>query len=318
MTSWNVIFRDQAGKICSAVYEAESRKDVFSALKNQGIAPIRIEEARGNSGGHLKLSRKLIVFSSLFVLLLCVVISFVNLSLKNHDTHGVDSNLNSSSRSGSNPIRIQVPVNEPKGVIKGVALTGKDDLSASSKIVEPTTNEQVKVSYGPDDLLNQMIAKGKRPLFRHQSDIWFSQFVEPGVRVPPIPINANLKDSFIASLTDPIEFSDEDSDLDRLVKEEVSNMRKQAAEWIKSGKTFEDYMTELQTRQEKEATKVEVVREVLLTSFREDEDPNKTIELWQAFNKKMSEEGLRPIKLPAPIKIKLVKQGIKVSQIEEE
>lgn len=315
MKSWVVTYRDKDGDIRQLTVNAETRSAVFAQLDAKGISAIRVSEG-GAKAGPLKQTKplNLLKYCTLIVAIIVVLIGFIAI----YNSESAPNNtpkLPPPKTKDSTSKKAEVPLIGSKEASEGV-------LTRSQSIASTRTQENVsapncqtnKVSYGPDDMINQALAQGRRQIFRHQSDIWFSHFIVPGVRVPPIPLNVSLKDSFIASLTDPIEYTEDDTEKEREIKEEVSNMRKQASEWIKNGGTFEDFMKELETRQQKEADRVEVAREVLLNHFKEDGDPQSTIELWRALNAKMEGDGLRPMSLPAPIKIQMVKQGIKIQE----
>lgn len=313
MSSWKVTYRGKGGQLESLFIAAETRAGVFVQLKAKGISAVKIEEQKASgksnvSPGEAKALKYGLAATALLIAGVAAMIIW-----------------RTTSSSVPAPKKSQPPTLSKKNIQDSIVA----ENSASTQTVPPvpipefqiqssrTSSPAIssnKVSYSADDMLNQARARGKRQIFRHQSDIWFSHFITPGVRVPPIPVNGNLKDSFIASLTDPIAFNADDTESERAAKEEVANMRKQASEWIRNGGTFESYMTELESRQQREADRMDVAREVLLNNFKEDEDPQSTIDLWNALNKKLEEDGLRPMSLPAPIRIRLAKQGIKIKE----
>ena len=315
MKSWVVTYRDKDGEIRHLTVNAETRSAVFAQLDAKGISAIRVSEGNAKAGS-LKQTNPLdlIKYFSFIVAIVVALIGFIAI----YNSESAANNkpkLPSLKAKDSSAKQAQVHLIDSVEAAEEVLTNSQSVACTGVQVPLSAPHSQTnKVSYGPDDMINQALAHGRRQIFRHQSDIWFSHFIVPGVRVPPIPLNVSLKDSFIASLTDPIEYSEEDTKKECEIKEEVSNMRKQASEWIKNGGTFEDFMKELETRQQKEADRVEVAREVLLNHFKEDGDPQSTIELWRALNAKMEGDGLRPMSLPAPIKIQMVKQGIKIQE----
>ena len=187
------------------------------------------------------------------------------------------------------------------------------------KTNRPSTGSGVRTNkvagcYDAAEACRQARARGVRPLFKHQSDIWLSQFVTPGVRVPPIPVAGPLGEQFAESLLDPIRFDEEDSEHDKQVKQAVKDMRSEACKWIKDGGDFAGYMTEIQRRQNREADFVDGAKSIMMEEFRQTGDAEAAVEAWRVINRKLQSEGLRKVGLPGPIRIKLARSGREIPE----
>ena len=183
---------------------------------------------------------------------------------------------------------------------------------ASSKTIATNT---AAFSYSVRDAIRLAEERGVRRIFKHQCDVWLSQFVQPGVRVPPIPPSSVSRQEILDALLDPIVVSESDTASERSIKESVIEMRKEAVEWINAGGDFDEYLRELQRRQDREADLAEDAKHMMMECLRESSAPEDAALAWRMFNQKLKREGIRPITLPAAIRIKLARVG--VTSLEE-
>lgn len=265
----------------------------------------KIEEPR-------KRESKLFSFSYIFSFCIVVILSvglYVAIFNSNKDF----------SQEKDNKPRSEIRKEEKKGVSQSETNVAERETLQVAKLTqqsEPVDNalDMTSYSYSAAEAVNLAKERGIRPLFKHQSDVWLSQFVTPGIRIPPVPMSGFTSQDFANSLLDPIVFDEEDSARDREIKQAVIDMRKEASQWIKNGGDFDGYLKELENRQNREADFVEGARSILIQDFREHGDFNEAIAAWRLINTKLESEGLRKIKLPAPIRIQMARNGMKIPE----
>ena len=319
MKQWTVTYREKSGVKTSVVIEAEARAGVFAELKNRGINAISITE------GAVKAKRKATggvskgVWGVVAAVVVVALVGVVWMMMEGED-EVVVKEVMPKARSVTKE-RNDENVKEPqpnKNETVAVQNSSNRTESATAKNlanVEALKNTNTnKVVYSVEDQIKESIKRGRRPIFKHQSDVWLAQFAEPGVCVPPIPMSIT-QDEFLATLKEPIKFDDSDTSEERFQKESVIAMREEAVQYIKNGGTYDSYMKELARRQQRESDLMSEARALIIDDFKAEGDIESTVGLLRAVNEKLEAEGLRKMKLPAPIKIRLVREGIKIPEV---
>ena len=100
------------------------------------------------------------------------------------------------------------------------------------------------------------------------------------------------------ALDEPIEVDmNADTEEDIQLKNIVQGMKEELREYLKSGGTVEQYLAELQKRQDREADYYSEAFQMVNKSSKE-EDPAMAYELWKRTNRHLEEKGIRTMPLP--------------------
>ena len=137
------------------------------------------------------------------------------------------------------------------------------------------------------------------PVFESGLNNFMTNFLVPGEDIPETPIEFT-NEEIMQALMEKIEPKDDDDDTVRFKKESVAMLREQLLDYINEGKTAQDFLHDLQRRQNLEAAYVREARDMIFDSLAND-TPGQARELYDALNKHMNEKGLPKIRLPRRI-----------------
>ena len=152
----------------------------------------------------------------------------------------------------------------------------------------------------PDDFKNptRISTRGNMHEFKHpvENEIAGLIMTQPGEPLVGEPDYSNMKQDFVNALLDKIEIGEDDSELDRELKLNVEEMKKELAERVKNGKDiveiFKEARRELRASAEYRNSLGELVQEQLYNPEISDEDLASTI---KAANKMLEAKGIEPI-----------------------
>lgn len=167
---------------------------------------------------------------------------------------------------------------------EAVANSESTDSKKKDKAVGTQPRHALSVIRGSRKRVEEALKKGIRPLFAHESDSFLAMYCQPGVEVPPPPINEDLKMDFVTSLFDPIVAEEGDTPDQIALKEMVASMRADLKTFISEGGTFEEYFRMLANRQETEVA----IRNDAFDSYQKMIDDNEDGEIAAAYWKKMN------------------------------
>ena len=152
----------------------------------------------------------------------------------------------------------------------------------------------------PDDFKNptRISTRGNMHEFKHpvENEIAALIMTQPGEPIVGEPDYSNMKQDFVNALLDKIEIGEDDSELDRELKLNVEEMKKELAERVKNGEDiveiFKEARRELRASAEYRNSLGELVQEQLYNPEISDEDLASTI---KAANKMLEAKGIEPI-----------------------
>lgn len=152
----------------------------------------------------------------------------------------------------------------------------------------------------PDDFKNptRISTRGNMHEFKHpvENEIAGLIMTQPGEPLVGEPDYSNMKQDFVNALLDKIEIGEDDSELDRELKLNVEEMKKELAERVKNGEDiveiFKEARRELRASAEYRNSLGELVQEQLYNPEISDEDLASTI---KAANKMLEAKGIEPI-----------------------
>ena len=159
----------------------------------------------------------------------------------------------------------------------------------------PVARQQLR---GTQARIERALAKGQRRIFVHDSECYLSNFAIPGEQVPPTPYDKDTIADLMKALDEPIEVDmNADTEEDIQLKNIVQGMKEELREYLKGGGTVEQYLAELQKRQDREADYYSEAFQMVNKSSKE-EDPAMAYELWKRTNRHLEEKGIRTMPLP--------------------
>ena len=300
MKQWTVYFRDKNGSKASVVIEAEDRSGVFAELKRRGISAISVSEGASNkkprkavSSGAPSKGRGLIVAA---IVVLVAGIAAWWMWPEAEKPVEVKKEVKKSVK--AEPVR---PVKE-KPVVKAEA----------KKEMETTVPAKPKFGRLPD---GRWMVPGRKKIhnvvtnysnvsrevpFRNATEqIMFQIFSRERGDMPlPLPlISERERKNLAAILMSKNPISDKDSEEMRLSKEIIEEAKSALRDYIKQGGDVDTFFTyyhnELQRSYE---TRKEAVRMVFEAA--RGEDRSVAVELCEKINEKLSQQGIKPVKIP--------------------
>ena len=152
----------------------------------------------------------------------------------------------------------------------------------------------------PEDFKNptRISTRGNIHEFKHpvENEIAALIMAQPGEPLVGEPDYSNMKQYFINALIDKIEIGEDDSEMDRELKQNVEELKKELAERVKNGEDiveiFKEARRELRMSADYKQNLNEVVLEQLYDPDISDEDLATTM---QAANKMLGDKGIEPI-----------------------
>lgn len=152
----------------------------------------------------------------------------------------------------------------------------------------------------PDDFKNpiRISTRGNMHEFKHpvENEIAALIMAQPGEPLVGEPDYSNMKQDFVNALIDKIEISEDDSEMDRELKQNVEELKKELAERVKNGEDiveiFKEARRELRMSADYKQNLNDVVLEQLYDPDISDEDLATTM---QAANKMLEDKGIEPI-----------------------
>lgn len=152
----------------------------------------------------------------------------------------------------------------------------------------------------PEDFKNptRISTRGNMYEFRHpvENEIAALIMAQPGEPLIGEPDYSNMKQDFVNALIDKIEIEEDDSELDRELKRNVEDMKKELSERVKNGEDiveiFKEARRELRASAEYKNSLGELLQEQLYNPEISDEDLASTI---KAANKMLEAKGIEPI-----------------------
>ena len=314
MKTFSVTYRGKDGRQTVVEIEAEDRQGVFPELAKRGISAIRVEETtskakkHGMGNGVQRIGNPAIGKPLLRGLVAGVLVVAA----------AVGAWLFLSSPKSDAPSEKE---DKKSGKIAEVTPMSREERldAARKKLGEKPSEEVAKPDPGTNIVwlskqrYEKRMANGAMvtvivdnpdepkpvPVFESGLNNFMTNFLIPGEDIPETPIEFT-NEEIMQALMEKIEIKDEDDDTVRFKKESVAMLREQLVDYIKDGKTAQDFIHDLQRRQQFEAEYVREARNMIFDSLANDSAEHAR-ELYDALNKHMNEKGLPKVRLPRRI-----------------
>lgn len=309
--NWTVRYRSQTGAIHDEIVAGDNRAAVVSEMRKRGITPISISEGAKTSarpsvspGSSKRLIVSVLIFSilTILILLICLVVG----SRREQEKPQTPPRQQKIQRPRDTPPRA-TPA--PTNTIPSAAVIPSPKLPEPThsptdivKVISVVTNSNGSVMERYLRADGKTIRSIKPPpqIFRHGSDDILAMIAStpPGQEMPPLPPGAMTDSQFLASLEDPIEISDQDSDRVRLLKQSVISLRQQVKELLDAGQTVSQILAEHQKLQRDNA---EVRTQALLEMRKilESGDRKEAIRYARTINVALGQMGVDAIPVPS-------------------
>ena len=316
--TYAVTYRGKDGALREDALDAASRSECLAVCKAHGIVPVAIREgpasSRSRSGNivggqgnqHLVSTgkRRVPIPGVLGVLSVVVFLSIGAWWLLG--SHG-----EKATPTASQPIHQKTSGtpkdNPPKSISEGAKgeafvvpeLSTAGNAQAKKAGMERPAKAEARAQLrGTEARIERAKAHGDRRIFVHDSECYLSNFAIPGEQVPPTPFEQDMVDDLMKALDEPINIDmAEDTETDIQMKNIVQGMKDEIKEYLKNGGKIEDYLSELQKRQDREASYYSEAFALVNKSAKED-DPAMAYELWKKTNEHLQSQGIRTMPLP--------------------
>ncbi len=311
--TFTVTYRGKDGSLREEVLEAVNRAACVETCRARGITPTTIREGRSGTRRAVNASAsprgglpwKAVLLSAVALFAVCVAWWFLA-SREDNVRDQAAPQVKSVSQKPAKPVPKGEPfkatVTEtnsgatfvvPELPTAGNAASGKK--GNAEKPAEPEARGQLR---GTEARIERAKARGDRRIFVHDSECYLSNFAIPGEQVPPTPFEKDMVEDLMKALDEPITVDmNEDNETDIQMKNIVQGMKEEIKEYLKNGGTIENYLAELQKRQDREANYYSEAFAMVNKSAKED-DPAMAYELWKKTNEHLQKQGIRTMPLP--------------------
>ena len=152
----------------------------------------------------------------------------------------------------------------------------------------------------PDDFKNptRISTRGNMHEFKHpvENEIAVLIMAQPGEMIVGEPDYSNMKQDFVNALIDKIEIDEDDSEMDRELKQNVEELKKELAERVKNGEDLVEILKEARRELRMSADYKQNLNDVILEQLYDPSiSDDELATAMQAANKMLEAKGIEPI-----------------------
>lgn len=152
----------------------------------------------------------------------------------------------------------------------------------------------------PDDFKNptRISTRGNMHEFKHpvENEIAVLIMAQPGEMIVGEPDYSNMKQDFVNALIDKIEIDEDDSEMDRELKQNVEELKKELAERVKNGEDLVEIFKEARRELRMSADYKQNLNDVILEQLYDPSiSDDELATAMQAANKMLEAKGIEPI-----------------------
>ena len=266
---------------------ASSRDEAFAELRKQGIRPIKVIEknpARVTPG-----IRKRVVFA--WVVVAGIGAGALGWFVSRITDADVPSRRLSAEESQDASIVTSPP---PVTVVK--------QENVRRTVAKPLARQRI-----PGD--RARIERLKHEAFDNPAETLLARFAEPGQEVGTLRPTPEVKATFPKVLKQPLYMRGDELTEAIDLKRIVAGMKREMSAFLEAGGTVDEYLSELQKRQDIEIQHREKAEKRLAKLLGEG-DPSKAYSFWLQANASLHALGIAPIPLPEELRNEQNKLGI--------
>lgn len=249
MKNFNYTGRSKGGGRAEGIVEAGDRARALAILRDQGIVPISITEKTGSATGNRKVPVNL---RTIGLVLACLgIVTLLGWLLwrpappntKSRVTHE-KKKLEQSSLEKKN-LKVNAKSDKPETSV----VTGQTErLIPAMGAIKPVGIETNIVVEAHGTETNRMF-KGMT-----EQALSMIESVQPGMRVPPIPLRKGMEADFQQAMTNLIVIKETDSEQIAKHKEEVAWLKQDIVGLVKQGLTPEEAIREIEKFRKEQAS----------------------------------------------------------------
>lgn len=327
---FTVKYRSPKGSIVDEVVEAENRGECLAICKQRGITPLSVKEGKSsalNSKRQIANSSAKIIkwIVALTALAAIGIVAWLMLSSVNKKHEGT------VRQEEKTKPKITPTENKPKPVKKEQSVTSdskKKNKNNVSKERPPQRVGEIRDGYRLlcDGSLHRVLGvvtntPGKFSLadktFTHSADIELGNLlmIEPGEDLlgDSAGMYKGFNKEFDTALTEPIEYNENDTPLQRQIKDAVKEMREELKARRSKGEDIEKIMEDTRNQ----LKELSLYREELANEVRRLSTDNLTQkdyeDLLKAANEMLKERGIKPLEMPSTLR-----HTIRLRKIQED
>ena len=310
--TFTVKYRTNSGSIAEKVVEAANRADCFAKCKAQGIVPIGVSDGANVSASGKRLSRnngskggkpsRWAVCAIVLVLAGCIVYFLLNVNgefaKEQEKTPEKLQQIESVKPAAApKPIAAEKPKAEkkPKPQRVGEIRDGYRLLCDGTlhKVQGVITNSPGKFSVADKT-------------FRHSADVALGNLlmVEPGDDLlgDSDGMYKGFNKEFDEALSEPIEFSDDDTPMQREMKQAVKELREELKQRRAKGEDIEKIMEDTRNQLKELSLYRQELEDEVRKRSTEDLTQKDYEDLVQAANQMLEERGIKPLEMPTTLR----------------
>lgn len=271
-----------------AEIEAPSRDEAFAMLRTQGIRPIKVIEKNPVSVAH-GIRKRIVFFIVVFVGLIAGALGWFVSRATDEETPPpsptVDESRNKNAVTNTPPPAATVQKERERRFI-----------------AKPLARQRI-----PGD--RARIERLKRDIFDNPAETLLAKFAEPGQRIGPLSLTAEMKESFGKVLKQPLYIRTDELTEAIDLKRIVTGMKREMSAYLTAGGTVDEYFVELKKRQNIEIEHREKAEQQLAKLLGE-KSPAKAYSFWLQANASLHALGIAPIPIPEELRGQQGKIGL--------
>ena len=263
MKNFSVTYRGNDGKPSVIQIAAEDRQGVFQELAKRGISAISIEESTGrvkprkpvsaNGGGKPALAKGIVAG---VIVVAAAIGAWYFLSPKEQapveKKEKKTSKIAEATPAPAASVKVEEPAPEPVQMVTNrhgkVVQKKKPDTYVDAAGVERYVkgNGRVPLKNPEKYLVKSVVHPNAYPDFKHDSENEIANLLtieNGGMIFGDREYDKRFEQDFVQALMEPVEITEEDSDEDRRIKENVEAAKHEIAERIKNGENLADILT---------------------------------------------------------------------------
>ena len=313
MQSYRYTARDSNGVLARGVLAAASRPDALDRLRRDGLMPVDVKEDSIGQGQRSRwanlIARRWPGIASVVALSALTACLLVRLpqkpsappqahaaprqtsQLRHQDAAFADTVTHVDGTSDGDPVAPSPPPRMP------------DIEQPFVRATLPTASEPPGAMASGEPENPELKPEKKEPLFRRETEQMLALYVRPGMVVPPTPLSPDIERDAIASLSEDIVITGDDTPENEQQKELVAWMKEDMRKFLAGGGTAREFFQMMEKRQEEEAELLLEARRILY-ELAKGGDSTATLEAHRELNEVLNTKGIAPLPLPRQFRIR--------------
>ena len=336
-----VTYRGKGGKTDQVLIEAADRKAVFAELSKRGISAIRVEEATGKvkprKSPSAKSGKSPAVGKGIFagLIIVAAALGAFWFFTQCHSEPPKEKKVKKQPKitevkpAPAAPVKVDEPKPEPVRIVTNrhgkVVQRKKPETYVDAAGVERYVkgNGRVPLKNPEKYLVKSVVHPNAYPDFKHDSENEIANLLtieSGGMIFGDREYDKRFEQDFVQALLEPVEITEEDSEEDRRIKENVEAAKREIAERIKQGENLADILTaereEIRRLAQYKQQMEEIFHEQISTG--EIQTEKDLDDFCKAVNKMLESKGIEPFKISGLMRRRLGLDRAKNKETQKE